>query len=302
MATTAKYVLKSLTAATIITTLFSCGSNQENVENTVDSSATTTEAPKPQTNKPNVFYSIPSPIQLGQLLQRAGAKYDKGMLNATENVSKYSTAASRALNLGVYGTDMSYSAIFNMNQECMAFLDCSKKLADQLGSSGAFAKETIDRLKKNNGDRDSMLAIISEIFLSSNELFKENEQGNTGVLALAGGFIEGLYVGTQVAATLKDNSQIVTRIAELKGSLNNMVALLETQSSDAEVASVLNDIKEIKAVYDQMKMEDSKPKVTSDSTKNTITIGGGSKYMLSKEQLDSITAKAKALRAKITQS
>ena len=286
-----------------IIALYSCNNpsnNSENTEELKDSASDIKEAQKENKNT-NVFYSIPSPIQLGQLLQRAGAKYDKAMLNSPENVSKYSTHAGQALNLGVYGADMSYSAIFSQNQECMQFLESSKKLADGLGSSGAFASATINRLKNNSGSKDSMLTIISEIFLNSNESFKENEQGNSGLLGIAGGFVEGLYIGTQVAEKLKDNAGIVTRIAELKGSVNNIVALLGTQANDPEITAILTDLKEIKAIYDEMKMEASNTTVSSDAAKNVITIGGGSKYTLDKDQLERITAKIKILRTKITQ-
>lgn len=296
-----KHILRSLLVLSSVTFFASCGSNQdENQESNEEDTTATVE--NTNTGKQNVFYSIPSPIQLGKMLKRAGATYDLKMLNSKDNVSKYSTTASKALNLGVYGADMSYSAIFGQTQECMNFLDCSKKLADELGSSGAFAGETIDRLKKNSSNQDSLLYMISDIFLNSNESFKDNEQGNVALLAIAGGFIEGLYVGTQVAKKLQDNSSVITRIAELKGSLNNIVALLNTQNQDADVAPILADLKEIKAVYDEMQMEEAAPTVKADSTTNVITIGGSAKYNLTKDQLDRITTKTEMLRNKIVNS
>jgi len=121
-------------------------------------------------------------------------------------------------------------------------------------------------------------------------------------LAIAGGFVEGLYVGTQVAKTLEDNAAVVTRIAELKGSFNNIVALLNTQNHDADVAAILGDMKDIKAIYDEMQMVEASPTVTADTTKNVITIGGGAKYSLTKDQLDRITTKTEILRNKIVNS
>lgn len=294
-----KHVIKSFLVFSTALLFASCGSEQnENAEgDEMKDSAEVTEPVKEE--KQNVFYSIPSPIQLGKMLKRAGATYNLKTLNSKDNVSKYSTTASKALNLGVYGADMSYSAIFGQTQECMNFLDCSKKLADELGSSAAFAGETIDRLKKNSSNQDSLLFMISDIFLNSNEAFKDNEQGNVALLAIAGGFVEGLYVGTQVAKTLKDNTSIITRIAELKGSLNNIVALLNTQSQDADVAVILTDLKDIKAIYDEMQMEEAAPTVNADTTKNVITIGGSAKYNLTKDQLDRITTKTEMLRNKI---
>jgi len=298
-----KHILKSILVLSSVTFLASCGGSDQDGEGgeTKDTTATVDSSANATGGK-NVFYSIPSPIQLGKMLKRAGATYDLKVLNSKDNVSKYSTTSSKALNLGVYGADMSYSAIFGQTQECMNFLECSKKLADALGSSGAFAGETIDRLRKNSSNQDSLLYMISDIFLNSNESFKDNEQSNIALLAIAGGFVEGLYVGTQVAKTLEDNAAVVTRIAELKGSFNNIVALLNTQNHDADVAAILGDMKDIKAIYDEMQMVEASPTVTADTTKNVITIGGGAKYSLTKDQLDRITTKTEILRNKIVNS
>src|ERR1051325_7883061 len=50
-----------------------------------------------------VFNSVPPPVELGQLIQRSGATYDKDLMNDPTNVGKYTTAAKQGLNFGVYG-------------------------------------------------------------------------------------------------------------------------------------------------------------------------------------------------------
>ncbi|MGZ4049758.1 MAG: hypothetical protein ACXVPU_06815 [Bacteroidia bacterium] len=284
-------------AATLVAcSLFSCSSEptDKTKEGTDSIPATETKTPK----EPNLFYSVPSPIQLGQLLQKAGATYDKKILNSLDNVSAYSTATSKALNLGVYGADLSYSAVFNQNQETMSYLNNSKKLAEELGITSSFSAEMMKRMEKNEGNKDSLLQIISELFLSSNEALKENDQSNVSVLVLAGGFIEGMYVGTQTAKTVKDNAAIYKRIAELRGSLNNLIMLVAT-INDANDSDVLADLKSIKAIYGDAPAAASKPMATADTTKKTMTIGGKSNYTLTQDQIDKITAQVATIRAKI---
>lgn len=246
----------------------------------------------------NAFYSVPSPIQLGQMLQRAGAGYDRKVLNPADNVSNYSTTESKALNLGVYGADLSYSAVFNQSQETMTYLASSKKLAEELGITTSFSAMMMERMEKNTGNRDSLLRIISELFLSSNEALKENDQSHVSVLVLAGGFIEGMYVGTQVAKTVKDNKAIYARIGEFRGSLNNLIMLVSTVNAD-ETPEILGDLKSIKAIYDESAVTEAKPTTTVDTTKKTMTIGGKSSYNLSKEQIEKITSSVETIRARI---
>lgn len=252
----------------------------------------------PKHRAENAFYSIPSPIQLGQMLQRAGATYDKKVLNPSDNASKYASVDSKALNLGVFGADLSYSAVFNQPQEVMSYLTSSKKLAEELGITTSFSASVMERMEKNTGNRDSLLYIISELFLSSNEALKENDQSHISVLVLAGGFIEGMYVGTQVAKTVKDNKAIYERIGEFRGSLNNLIMLVSTVNN-SDVSEVLTDLRSIKAVYDESAVTEEKAVTAVDTTKKVMTIGGKSNYKLSKEQIEKITSLVATIRAKI---
>ncbi|MBA3971961.1 MAG: hypothetical protein H0X46_07415, partial [Bacteroidetes bacterium] len=231
-------------------------------------------------------------------LQRAGATYDKIVLSSNDNVSKYTSTTSKALNLGVYGADLSYSAVFNQSQEVMSYLASSKKLAEELGITSSFSASMMERVEKNSGNKDSLLQIISELFLSSNEALKENDQSNISVLVLAGGFVEGLYVGTQVAKTVKDNKAIYSRIGEFRGSLNNLIMLVSTVNG-SDGYDILADLKSIKAIYDESAVTEVKPTATVDTTKKVMTIGGKSNYSISKEQIEKITNIVATIRAKI---
>lgn len=247
----------------------------------------------------NAFYSIPSPIQLGQMLQRAGAGYDKKVLNPIENASKYSNSNAKALNLGVYGADLSYSAVFNQPQEVMTYLKSSKQLAEELGITTSFSAAMMERMEKNTGNKDSLLFIISELFMNSNEALKENDQSNISVLVLAGGYIEGLYVGTQVSKTVKDNRAIYQRIGEFRGSLANLIMLVSTVNG-SDGYDVLADLKSIKAIYDESKVTEEAPSTSVDTTKKVMTIGGKKNYSLSNDQIERITTLVATIRAKIT--
>lgn len=293
-----KLIGKGAIVAVFVFSFYSCGSGTtDTIKETKDSVSAT--AVKDTTKKQNVFYSIPSPIQLGQFLKRSGASYDLKTLNPLDNATKYSTTTKKALNLGVYGADLSYSAIFNQTQEIQSYLNGSKKLAEDLGISNSFSKETIKRMESNIANKDSVLQIISEIFLNSNESLKDNDQAGISSLVISGGFIEGLYVGTHVAKTVKKNEGIITRLAELKGSLNNLIIILSLEKQSAEIVDLVNDLKSIKEVYDEMVVSESKAVAKVDTTKNTMTIGGSAHYSLSKEQLEKITTKAESIRAKI---
>jgi hypothetical protein len=285
---------------TAAATISSCGSSadSDNVEGNDTASLVNSEK---DTRAQNVFYSIPSPIETTSLLKGAGAKYNSSYLNPIDNVSKYSTAAARALNLGVYGTDLSFTSIFDQTQESMLYLRCTNKLATSLGISGAFDEATTSRIEANLENRDSLLTIISDSYWNADSYLKENGQPGVSALIIAGGWIEGLYIATQIANATK-NEDIITRIGEQKISLDNLVGLLDTyKTTNDGVNSTFLQLQELKTIYDGIEVKSAETEVSTDKKEGVTTIDNKSSYKLSPEQLKAISEKCAQIRNKIIQ-
>lgn len=278
----------------------SCGSSDDpNGNETVDTADAETKVRDVKAQ--NVFYSIPSPIETTTLLKAAGAKYNAKILNPIENVSKYETVAAKALNLGVYGSDLSFTSIFDQTQESMLYLRCTNKLASGLGISGAFDETTTSRIESNMQNRDSLLAIISDSYWNADSYLKENGQPGVSALIVTGGWMEGLYIATQVAAATK-NEGIVTRIGEQKLSLDNLIALLESYKAENEtIPSLLTQLAELKKTFDAIPVTSTETKTTTDTTKGLSTISNSSSFKLTTEQLKQISDKCAQIRNKIIQ-
>lgn len=278
-----------------------CGSSDSGSSTDENVDTADTETKVKDVNAQNVFYSIPSPIETTTLLKAAGAKYDAKILNPIENVSKYASVASKALNLGVYGSDLSFTSIFDQTQESMLYLKCTNNLATGLGISGAFDEKTTSRIESNLENRDSLLAIISDSYWSADAYLKDNGQPGVSAFIVAGGWIEGLYIATQIAKTTK-NEGIVTRIGEQKLSLDNLIALLDSYKADNEaIPDLLKQLNELKKIYDTIPAASSETTVTTDASKAVTTIGNGSSFQLTNEQLKLITDKSTEIRNKIIQ-
>jgi hypothetical protein len=289
-------------SAVAATTLFACGSsNSENsINETVDTADATTHVKDVKAQ--NVFYSIPSPIETTTLLKQAGAKYNASYLNPIENQSKYASVASKALNLGVYGSDLSFTSIFDQTQESILYLNCTNKLASGLGISGAFDENTSSRMEANQQNRDSLLAIISDSYWNADSYLKDNGQPGVSSLIVAGGWIEGLYIATQIANTTK-NGAIINRIGEQKLSLTNLIALLDSYKADNDgIPEVLKGLNELKAIFEAIPdTSAAATTVTTDKEKSTTTVGNGSTFQVSPELLKKISDKTAEIRNKIIQ-
>ena len=253
------------------------------------------EANRARTVK-RIFQALPNPMSTASILRKAGAMYDKGLLNPESNISKYETTKRKALNLGIYGADLSYSGIFEKTNECRNYIKATKQLSEELGIAAAFNNSIIQRFEDNVHEKDSVLQILSDSYWTASTNLKESHSGNVLALIIAGGWIEGLYISTQLIKN-NDNDEIRTRIAEQKGILNNLVSLIEGYEGDDMLSETHNDLLELKKVYDGMDIVKTAGENTVDDS-GVMTIGGKREISMTDEQLASVTKLVDSIRSK----
>ncbi|MDQ3192782.1 MAG: hypothetical protein M3Q58_14400 [Bacteroidota bacterium] len=248
----------------------------------------------------NLFYSIPSPMELGQLLKRAGATYNNQLLNPAERASQYVGTSNKALNMGVYVADLSYATVSNQMQESIIYLNSTKLLSEDLGLK-SFSTEMILEIEKNMENKDELMKLVSEAYQSSNESLTENDREIVSLLSIAGGWIEGIYLGTQIAKTTKENSGIIKMVAEQRFTLDNLILQMDSYKSNSAVLTLANELKEVQLIYDEEPISEANTIVKSESGSNLITIGGTSGFSLSKDQFLRITEKIEKTRTSIVE-
>jgi hypothetical protein len=297
-------ILKTVKLLPIIvifaTSLISCSSSdsqQDIAKVDADSSLTNMNNGKLEKVQ-EIFYTIPSPMEMASLLKKAGTSYNAKNLNNVNNVVKYTSAKKQALNLGIYGADLSYASIFNQNQESIIYLSCAKQLADQLGVTNAFNNETMDRIETNIENRDSLLEIISDAFYTIDGYLKENNRQNISALVITGGWIEGLYLATKISSESKSApEELKKRIADQKYSLGDLLLLIDSYPADEGLADIRKDLSALQDIYAQIELYRESGDVTTDEATGTVVIGGSSSSNMTDEQLNLIAAKVKEIRS-----
>ena len=287
--------LNYVIAIAIISSLFACKGGSKTDSDDVD--AVAVESQKKATK---VFYAVPSPSELSAMIKATGANFNKNMLNAPANESKYTSIIQKALNLGVYGADLSYTSTFDQTQEAMLYMGVCKKLADGLGITGAINENTVKRMEKNINNKDSLLKIISDTYLETDIYLKNNERAGVSALVVAGGWIEGLYISVNIAAQNAKNELLVKRIAEQKLILENLIGLLETNDANDNAPELMTEMKALKSIFDNIKVSDAPTaEVKTDAAAKKTVIGSAGELNLTPEQLAEITKKITAIRTMI---
>jgi hypothetical protein len=200
----------------------------------------------------SILQQIPSPLEISVLLKESGTKYNSAILNPADNLSKYNSNFKKALNLGIYGTDLGYTNIYEQNQDGIKYLTTIKSLADGLNIGQFFDIETIGRLATNSKNLDSLLLITTQNFNSINHYLQTQSRANLSVLLLTGGWLEAMQITCQVAVKNPKNKELKEKIGEQKIILEQIVLLLSFYKQDENMASLLKDMESLKATFDKI--------------------------------------------------
>ncbi len=129
-------------------------------------------------------------------------------------------------------------------------------------------------------------------------MLKDNAQEHLAAVVLAGGWLEGLYIATQLAATTPDNTELLATIADQKYALENLLELLNTFSGHAQVNELAERLSTVHALFDASTEEAATTVEEREKNGQTVTvIGGGMQGSISAEQLQAINDLVLSVRA-----
>ncbi len=197
-------------------------------------------------------YPIPTSFEITRLIQEAGAPYILTLSNEPEKAGNYITQKEKALNLGVYGTDLCYAATYMMQQSTMKFLEASRTLIDELGISTRFNVNYVERVENNLDNRDSLISIVTDSFYDTWNYLVKNRQDILARLVASGSWIEAMYITTNIAQTSQDNTEFLKILATQKSSLNKLVSLLEPVKDAEEVTDIIKGFLDLQDIYENV--------------------------------------------------
>ncbi len=244
-----------------------------------------------------IFYSLPSPLETAMLLKSAGATYNEELLNPVNNASNYTTNRTMALNLGIYTTDLSFASLFDQTQTSIEYMNAAKQMADGLGILDAIDNNTIERLEENINNRDVIMDIISETIMSSSSFLTEDERPALASIVLVGGWIEGLYIATNLVgdAPIEDN-KLVERIVDQKLSFEWVLRLLEDNQDHPDVIAIMDDINDLKTTFDKITIKTSEIQAVPDEESNVTILKSESTIDITPEVFKELSDKIQVLR------
>lgn len=276
--------------------LASCAGDPEN-QDTIDE-----DVLDPNSSLNTVFdgkiFSIPSPVQTAYLIKSLNLPFDASLLNDDQLVSSYVTDHKQALNLGIYGTDLGYSTLYDQKSTTMRYLRCVEKLTSDLGLDAAFDTSFLKRFEQNNGNEDSMILLMSDAFRKADNFLKHANRKSTAALILTGGWIESIYFACKLNAK-KASPDIQRRIGEQKQSLNSIIDILNEYNKGGSNDGLIAELQDLKVTFDKIEMVYEYAAPETDKDKHLTTFHHSLEIKIDAVILEEIQQKIEAIRTNI---
>lgn len=245
-----------------------------------------------------IFYHMSLPVEMAHLFEQVGANYFPDILNSTGNLSRYDTNLKLAMNLGVYGVDLSYVKMFERQQNSVNYLSAIQKLSDDLGLPKTLYTDVLANLEDYVGNKDSLARISTDIYKSMDHYLRKAGDESVAAMVMMGGWVEGMYISTQIFERDQGNIKLLEKIAEQKYSLNSLISLMNNYHGNEEMTEYLLMLKNLRRSFNKFQIYYIADDVDVDTINKIIS---ASKYYIDvkPEQILEISNKLASLREKI---
>jgi hypothetical protein len=246
--------MKRYTSLFLILLLLSACGNRDKESLTVDTDESyLDELVVSEEAMDEVIENIASPIEVAALLSDLQIPFSGSYLSDPEKMSEYSTNYEMAYHLGALSSDLGYLNIYNKTGTAINYLSTINKLTEALDVGQFFDFMKMKRLATGADKLDSLLFVSMNSFNRMDAHLRQTDRSNLSALMVAGVWIEGLYLATQVY----DRSQVEELrnvIAEQKMILSNLLIILNRYKADDHFRELLIDYARLKGQFDNVKI------------------------------------------------
>jgi len=252
-------------------------------------------------NIKKVYNLCPSPAEMLSIIEVEKMQFKTDILNSIQNANKYLDMRSLTVNLGVYATDLAYTALFGRREETIDYLEKVQDIAEKIRITGTVNDRLIERAKNNVNYIDSLFNISNEAFINMIFFCEKNDRPSTIMLISTGAFIESLYLSSAMVDAYSARENMMQHLADQGYTLDNLMTTTEDESSDPNVAYALKLLKPLKDLYDQFG-ESGGTTIIKKESAGKLIIGGKSKKMLSEEDFTKLKDTVTSIRNNIISS
>jgi hypothetical protein len=194
-------------------------------------------------------YPLPTSAEVIKMLSDLEVGYIIGISNPVDNAKKYLTSTQKAINIGVFGADLSYATLYNIQQEVINYLHSIQSLANELNMSKIYDETLYDKIKQNFDNKDELVTILKDAFNKTYAYLSENDQQALALLVVGGAWVEGMYLTTHVSEAAYQIAGISKVLLDQKNSFDLFLNIAQPYMDDAQIKDFVDKLDPIKKVY-----------------------------------------------------
>ncbi|MCU0377833.1 MAG: hypothetical protein MUC78_06185 [Bacteroidales bacterium] len=194
-------------------------------------------------------YPLPTSAEVIKQLSDLDLGYIVGVTNPSFNAKKYVTSYSRSVNLGIYGGDLSYVTVYNLQQDVINYLDAMRTLANDLNLAKIYDETLYEKIRNNFDNRDTLVVILTEAFDRTYAHMVDAGQANIAMLMIGGAWLEGMYLTLAVSESGAHLTGFEQVLIDQKKSFDIFMEIAQPHADDALVVKMMQDLQPIKDIY-----------------------------------------------------
>ena len=247
----------------------------------------------------DIFYQVPSPNDLFNVLKDADISYNKDILNDLSLVETFNTKKSKALNFGVYAADLAYVSSLGQIGDASNFFETIRALSKELEIENAMNDVVYARIQENldASNPDSLFSLSNETYYKAYAYLDDNDRGDVLGMIVIGGWIEGLNIILNVQE-YEENSDVVQRIADQRLTLENLL-VFTSRIQNEDLDNIISELAPIEELFSSLEISEEADFSAEKSEEGVMMFGGGSTVSINEEQFNKLKSIVGDLRSSI---
>jgi hypothetical protein len=248
----------------------------------------------------DILYHMSLPAHMTRIFEKSEFPYQLDLPSDPDSMVNYFTPFKIAANLGVYGADLGYVRVMNQEELTTDYLLVIYALAGKLEIPREIYSDLIINLDSYLAEPDELAIQIDTIFKTVDVFLKNSQRNELPAVILLGGWIESLYIASQIYMKTPDNTDLLEQIAEQKYSLNHLINQLSNFQDEESILQYTLMLKNLKRSYDNIQIFYKEGDVVIDTIQKTIS---ASEYRIvtSHPTITEIALKIKSIRTRLIQ-
>lgn len=233
-----------------------------------------------------VYYQVPTPHEMMEFIKLSGSDFHDEVLCNTEIHDRFVDLKGNSMAMGIYIADLAYTASFEKFDHSIKYFNVVTKMADEIGIGNVFDEQMLTRIRENLDHPDSLEKISNDSYYRIIRDLEASDRGKVVAMIAAGGFLESLFIATQLVDEFDEKDPLIKRIADQKLVFENIMAYLNQYKDDQNVEWTINDLQALEGIFLEISDNSRQTKIATNEKGKKVLGGIGGVYITEQEFLE----------------